>query len=117
MDDALFVNISLVEPDKEIIRNFEEGDDCPRNLKIRGIANFLGILKANKLVAQIPPGADVNIDLSETRLVGITYMDFLVEFLKKIIFISKMHKKSTIQIFFSVGFYFVFFAVFAIISC
>ena len=37
MDDALFVNISLVEPDKEIIRNFEEGDDCPRNLKIRGI--------------------------------------------------------------------------------
>ena len=52
------------------------------DLKIRGIANFLGILKANKLVAQIPPGADVNIDLSETRLVGITYMDFLVEFLK-----------------------------------
>ena len=52
------------------------------DLKIRGIANFLGILKANKLVAQIPSGADVNIDLSETRLVGITYMDFLVEFLK-----------------------------------
>ena len=52
------------------------------DLKIRGIANFLGILKANKLVAQIPSGADVNIDLSETRLVWITYMDFLVEFLK-----------------------------------
>ena len=52
------------------------------DLKIRGIANFLGILRANKLVAQIPSGADVNIDLSETRLVGITYMDFLVEFLK-----------------------------------
>ncbi|MDC3274756.1 SulP family inorganic anion transporter [Flavobacteriaceae bacterium] len=52
------------------------------DLKIRGIANFLGILRANKLVAQVPSGADVNIDLSETRLVGITYMDFLVEFLK-----------------------------------
>ena len=52
------------------------------DLKIRGIANFLGILKIDKLVAQIPSGADVNIDLSETRLVGITYMDFLVEFLK-----------------------------------
>ena len=52
------------------------------DLKIRGIANFLGILKVDKLVAQIPSGADVNIDLSETRLVGITYMDFLVEFLK-----------------------------------
>ena len=52
------------------------------DLKIRGIANFLGILKVDKLVAKIPHGADVNIDLSETRLVGITYMDYLVEFLK-----------------------------------
>ena len=52
------------------------------DLKIRGIANFLGILKIDRLVAQIPSGADVNIDLSETRLVGITYMDFLVEYLK-----------------------------------
>ena len=52
------------------------------DLKIRGIANFLGILKVDRLVAQIPSGADVNIDLSETRLVGITYMDFLVEYLK-----------------------------------
>ena len=52
------------------------------DLKVRGIANFLGILKVDRLVAQIPSGADVNIDLSETRLVGITYMDFLVEYLK-----------------------------------
>lgn len=51
------------------------------DLKIRGIANFLGILKVEKLVAQIPSGADVNIDLSETRMVGMTYMDYLVEFL------------------------------------
>ena len=36
MDDALFVNISLVEPDKEFVRNFKEGDDYPRNLKILG---------------------------------------------------------------------------------
>ncbi len=52
------------------------------DLKIRGIANFLGILKVDKLVTQIPAGADVNIDLSETRLVGMTYMDYLVEYLK-----------------------------------
>lgn len=52
------------------------------DLKIRGIANFLGILKIDKLVSQIPSGVDVNIDLSETRLVGMTYMDYLVEFLK-----------------------------------
>lgn len=52
------------------------------DLKIKGVANFLGILKIDKLIAQIPQGADVNIDLSETRLVGITYMDYLAEYLK-----------------------------------
>ena len=52
------------------------------NLNIKGIANFLGILKVTKLVDQIPSGADVTIDLSETRLVGITYMDYLVDYLK-----------------------------------
>ena len=51
------------------------------DVKIRGVANFLGILKVDKLVAQIPSGADVNIDLSEARLVGMTYMDYLVEYL------------------------------------
>ena len=56
--------------------------DGSYDLKIRGIANFLGILKVDKLVAQIPSGADVNIDLSETRLVGMTYMDYLVDYLK-----------------------------------
>jgi MFS superfamily sulfate permease-like transporter len=56
--------------------------DNSYDLKIRGVANFLGIIKVDKLVAQIPAGANVNIDLSETRLVGITYMDYLVEYLK-----------------------------------
>ena len=50
-------------------------------LKVKGIANFLSILKVDKLIAQIPSGANVNIDLSGTRLVGITYMDYLIEFL------------------------------------
>ncbi len=58
-----------------------ERPDGSFDLKIRGIANFLGIIKVDKLVAQIPSGADVNIDLSETRLVGITYMDYLVDYL------------------------------------
>ena len=56
--------------------------DTAFDLKIKGVANFLGILKVDKLIAQIPQGADVNIDLSETRLVGITYMDYLAEYLK-----------------------------------
>ena len=53
------------------------------SLKIRGIGNFLGIIKIDKLVSQIPEGANVNVDLSETRLVDMAYMDYLVEFIKK----------------------------------
>ena len=56
-----------------------ENSDGSYDLKIKGIANFLGILKIDKLVSKIPSGADVNIDLSETRLVGMTYMDYLVD--------------------------------------
>ncbi len=56
--------------------------DGSYDIQVKGIANFLGILKIDKIVAQIPPGADVNIDLSTTRLVGITYMDYIVDYLK-----------------------------------
>ncbi len=56
--------------------------DGSYNLNIKGIANFLGVIQVNKLVAQIPSGADVTIDLSNTRLVGMTYMDYLVDFLR-----------------------------------
>jgi len=52
-------------------------------LKVRGIANFLGIIKVDKLVANIPADANINIDLSETRLVDMSYMDYIVEFLNK----------------------------------
>jgi len=61
--------------------------DGSYDLKIRGIANFLGILKINKLVAQIPSGANTTIDLSETRLVGTTVLEDLYDF-------QKIHQKS-----------------------
>jgi len=62
--------------------SLNEKSDGSFDLKIKGIANFLGILKIDKMVSKIPSGADVNIDLSETRLVGLTYMDYLVDYLK-----------------------------------
>lgn len=62
--------------------NLVKNPDGSYYLKIKGIANFLGILKIDKLVSQIPSGAAVDIDLSETKLVGITYMDYLVDYLK-----------------------------------
>lgn len=51
-------------------------------LKINGIANFLSIPILDKLIKKIPDGAAVRIDLSNTKLVGITFMDYIVDFLK-----------------------------------
>ena len=56
--------------------------DGSYELKIRGIANFLGILKIDSLLTQIPEGAKATIDLSETRLVGFTIMEHLYDFQK-----------------------------------
>lgn len=61
----------------------EKTQDGSFNLKIKGIANFLGVLKVDKLIKKIPSGVNVNIDLSETRLVGMTFMEYLVDYLKK----------------------------------
>ncbi len=52
------------------------------NLKIEGVASFLTIPSIGKLTSNIPAGANVNIDLSKTRLVGMTFMEYLVDFLK-----------------------------------
>ena len=54
--------------------------DGSYELKVRGIANFLGILNINKLISQIPSGADAVIDFSESRLVGITVLEDLYDF-------------------------------------
>lgn len=50
------------------------------NLKIEGIASFLTIPLISKLTKTIPQGSKVNIDLSSTRLVGTTFMDYLTDF-------------------------------------
>ena len=81
----LLAKVSVSQFFKMIYRSgssLVEKPDGSYDIKIKGIANFLGILKIDKMVAQIPYGANVNIDLSETRLVGITYMDYIVDYLK-----------------------------------
>ena len=62
--------------------SIEENHDGSFELKIKGIANFLGVLKVDKLIKNIPSGVNVNIDLSETKLVGMTYMEYLVDYLR-----------------------------------
>jgi len=51
-------------------------------LEVNGIANFLKIPMMSKLTNSISPGANVTIDLSKTILVGMTFMEYLIDFLK-----------------------------------
>lgn len=53
------------------------------NVKVDGVANFLNIPAIDKLIQNIPAGAKVDFDLSKTRLVGMTFMEYLVDFLKQ----------------------------------
>jgi len=81
----LLAKVSIPQFFKMVYRsgsNLVAKPDGSYDINVKGIANFLGILKIDKMVAQIPSGANVNIDLSETRLVGITYMDYIVDYLK-----------------------------------
>lgn len=57
-----------------------ENTDGSYVLKLKGISNFLSILKINKFLSQISKDSNVTIDLSETRLVGITVMELLYDF-------------------------------------
>jgi hypothetical protein len=57
----------------------KEGDYI---LQVEGIANFLKIPIIGKLTSMISSGANVTIDLSKTRLIGMTFMEYLLDFLK-----------------------------------
>ncbi len=57
--------------------------DTQYDLTIQGVANFLSIPSIDHKMKEIPPGADVNIDLSDTRLVGMTFTEKIKEFLKE----------------------------------
>ena len=50
------------------------------NLELKGIVNFLSIINFNKLIDQIPKDSEVNIQLSDARLIDHTIMDTIHEF-------------------------------------
>ena len=62
--------------------NLVLNQDGGYDLKVRGVSNFLSILNLDKLLGQVPSGAKVDVDLSETRLVGFTVLEHLYEFQK-----------------------------------
>jgi len=49
-------------------------------LYLKGISNFLFTLNLDKLLKQIPAGSSVRINLSKSRLVDMSIMEFLIEF-------------------------------------
>jgi len=60
--------------------NVKENRDGSYTLRIKGIANFLSMLRLIGKLNKIPPGANVQIDLSRTRLLDLTYQEKLQEF-------------------------------------
>jgi hypothetical protein len=50
------------------------------DVKLKGITNFLYALKLDKLLAEIPMGSVVRIDLLQTRLVDLSIMENMIDF-------------------------------------
>lgn len=49
-------------------------------LRIKGIANFMGAIRMNRLLDEIPAGVDVAIDFSDTRLLDFTIQEKIDDF-------------------------------------
>jgi len=50
------------------------------DVKLKGITNFLYALRLDKLLADIPIGSTIRIDMSQSRLVDLSIMENLIEF-------------------------------------
>ena len=57
-----------------------ENENGSYDLKIKGIANFLGTIKINNLINKIPISSKVDIDLSEARLVDFSILENFYDF-------------------------------------
>jgi MFS superfamily sulfate permease-like transporter len=55
-------------------------DNGSYDVKLKGIANFLYALQLDKLLKEIPKGSNVQVDMSQTRLVDLSIMENLIEF-------------------------------------
>jgi MFS superfamily sulfate permease-like transporter len=58
----------------------KENSDGTYNLKVKGVANFLSLLRLIGLLEKIPAGVDLTVDLSKTRLIDLTFQEKLTEF-------------------------------------
>lgn len=58
----------------------KENKDGSYTLRVKGVANFLSLLRLIGILEKIPAGADVKVDLSKTRLIDLTFQEKLSEF-------------------------------------
>lgn len=57
-----------------------ENQDGSYTLKVKGVANFLSMLRLKGLLETVPAGTNLQVDLSRTRLVDLTFQEKLIEF-------------------------------------
>ncbi|MFY0652270.1 MAG: SulP family inorganic anion transporter [Cyclobacteriaceae bacterium] len=55
-------------------------EDGSYDVKLKGIANFLSVLKLDNLLGQIPDGSVVRLDMSKTSLVDLSMMENMIEY-------------------------------------
>lgn len=60
--------------------NLKEHHDGTFTLRVKGIANFLTLLRLISTLEKVPAGADLKIDLGKTRLIDLTFQEKLMEF-------------------------------------
>lgn len=60
--------------------NLKEHHDGTYTLRVKGIANFMTLLRLIAILEKIPAGVDLKIDLSKTRLIDLTFQEKLMEF-------------------------------------
>jgi|TARA_R110000737_G_scaffold347664_1_gene379662 MFS superfamily sulfate permease-like transporter len=58
----------------------KESKDGKINIKVKGIANFLGTLKYDKMLRDVPDMSIVKVDMSEARLVDLSILELTYEF-------------------------------------
>lgn len=59
---------------------FKENQDGTYTLKVKGIANFLSMLRLIGILEKIPAGSNLKVDLSKTRLIDLTFQEKLLDF-------------------------------------
>ena len=60
--------------------NLKSHDNGSYTLRVKGIANFLTLIRLINTLQKIPAGADLKVDLSQTRLIDLTFQEKLMEF-------------------------------------